>query len=191
MGRKVLHCIRVCLCMSTACSLNVHVLCVCVCFHHTRYTCTLPRSIPLSVTPVHGPPFQHAVSNPKQMISGKYRAKVGGMEGGIRWADKKKGRKKESRALSPWPSIRSLEKKERGRGRKEGLWANSSSPLLQSISGQKKYTITRQEEAKIYGLETSPLTSNHLTPFHSSLLSLYPSSQPPPSSSSPPPKHLQ
>lgn len=37
-------------------------------------------------------------------------------------------------------------------------------PLLQSISGQKKYTITRQEEAKINGPPTSPLTSIHLHP---------------------------
>lgn len=100
-GRRALHCICVCVCLSIVISLNVRELnvCVCVhvytmCFHHTRDTCTLPRSIPLSVTPMHGPPFHHAVSNPKQMISGKYRAKVGGMEGGIRWADKKKGRKK-------------------------------------------------------------------------------------------------
>lgn len=40
------------------------------------------------------------------------------MEGGIRWADKKKKEEKESRALSPWPSIRSLEKK-RERERKK------------------------------------------------------------------------
>lgn len=37
-------------------------------------------------------------------------------------------------------------------------------PLLQSISGQKKYTITRQEESKINGPPTSPLTSIHLHP---------------------------
>lgn len=102
------------------------------------------------------------------LIQNKWSQERTGRHGGGREGEgKRQIKEKKSRALSPWPSIRSL-KKERERGRKEGLWANSSSPLLQSISGQKKYTITRQEEAKIYGPETSPLTSNHLTPFCSS-----------------------
>ncbi len=101
------------------------------------------------------------------LIQNKWSQERTGWRGGGRAGEgKRQIKEKKSRALSPWPSIRSLKKRERGR--KEGLWANSSSPLLQSISGQKKYTITRQEEAKIYGPETSPLTSNHLTPFCSS-----------------------
>lgn len=64
-------------------------------------------------------------------------------------------------ALSPWPSRKS-EKKVHGQ---------IHLPLLQSISGQKKYTITRQEEAKINGPPTSPLTSIHLHPY----TSLFPS----------------
>lgn len=48
-------------------------------------------------------------------------------------------------------------------------------PLLQSISGQKKYTITRQEEAKINGPPTSPLTSIHLHPIPPLSLFLPPS----------------
>lgn len=131
-------------CMLSQCACTV-LVCVrahvhTICFHHTRDTCTLPRSIPLSVTPVHGPPFQHAVSNPKQMISGKYRAKVGGMEGGIRWADKKKGRKKESRALSPWPSIRSLEKKKREGEEEKKVYGQIHLPLCYNQSLAKRNT---------------------------------------------------
>lgn len=45
--------------------------------------------------------------------------------------------------------------------KKERVYGQIHLPLLQSISHLKKYTITRQERAKIYGLETSPLTSIH------------------------------
>jgi len=100
------------------------------------------------------------------MISGKNRVTWRG-EGGRREETNKGKKKGRIITLAKHQELKKRER-ERERGRKEGLWANSSSPLLQSISGQKKYTITRQEEAKIYGPETSPLTSNHLTPFCSS-----------------------
>lgn len=61
------------------------------------------------------------------------------------------------KALSPWRGIRSIKKK-----KKERVYGQIHLPLLQSISHLKKYTITRQERAKIYGLETSTLTSIHL-----------------------------
>lgn len=54
-----------------------------------------------------------------------------------------------------------LEKKTR---EKKKVHGQIHLPLLQSISGQKKYTITRQEESKINGPPTSPLTSIHLHP---------------------------
>ncbi len=134
--------------------------------HHTRDACTLPRSLPPASDPHAQLPMAPLFST-LFLIQNKWSQERTGWRGGGREGEgKRQIKEKKSRALSPWPSIRSLKKRERGR--KEGLWANSSSPLLQSISGQKKYTITRQEEAKIYGPETSPLTSNHLTPFCSS-----------------------
>lgn len=57
-----------------------------------------------------------------------------------------------------------LEKKKKECKREKKVHRQIHLPLLQSISGQKKYTITRQEEAKINGPATSPLTSIHLHP---------------------------
>lgn len=89
-----------------------------------------------------------------------------------RWEKKKitgERNRERQKALSPWPSIRSW-KKEWEKEKK--VHGQIHLPLLQSISGQKKYTITRQEEAKINGPPTSPLTSIHLHPIPPLSLSL-------------------
>lgn len=69
--------------------------------------------------------------------------------------------------LSPWQR-----KKKKKWKREKQVHGQIHLPLLQSIFGQKKYTITRQEEAKINGPPTSPLTSIHLHPIPLLFLSL-------------------
>ncbi len=82
--------------------------------------------------------------------------------GGIERGGEPEGRETES--IITLAEHQELEKKTKEWEREKKVHGQIHLPLLQSISGQKKYTITRQEEAKINGPPTSPLTSIHLQP---------------------------
>lgn len=123
---RVLHCIYISLCLSTASSLNVHTVrvCVCVCMW-TLYASITPGTLVHCHALFHcqWPPYMAPLSSTLFLIQNKWSQDSTGRrwEGwreGFGGLTKKKKEEKESRALSPWPSIRSLEKK-RERERKK------------------------------------------------------------------------
>lgn len=105
------------------------------------------------------------------MKGGKKNRKGEGRRGTERGGRPKRG---ETESIITLADHQELEKKKKTKEweREKKVHGQIHLPLLQSISGQKKYTITRQEEAKINGPPTSPLTSIHLYPIPPLSLSL-------------------
>lgn len=102
----------------------------------------------------------------------KNTGKEGGGGGAWRGGGPKR---RETESIITLADHQELEKKKKTKEweREKKVHGQIHLPLLQSISGQKKYTITRQEEAKINGPPTSPLTSIHLYPIPPLSLSFF------------------